>query len=211
VPGVQRLAHGVRAERLLQPGRHRGGGGERVRELGHVELEDLGGGRGRADGADGAGGVPVGVVGRLDGGGDPVADLVPDGDGTEHLLPRRVHVLAERQCGGHCRRPRVVDALTEDVVELGGVRGGAVDERGGARVRGRAGRDEARLPRAGGVHERLAHDAGRLHRCARDRRAEPVDDGARGRGVHLVRQPLRAGGDREAGQLFGDHARLLAG
>ena len=203
VPGVQRLRHRVHAERLLQPGGEGGDGRERVREAGPVELEQLGRGRCGAEAADGAGVVPVLVVGAAHRRADAGRDLVADDHRAQECFAARATGLGERERGRDRRRAGVVDAVAEDVVDLDRVRGRAVDQRRGTHGRAPAQR-EARIAAIELLGERALEHRRRRDHCAGEERRVPVDHRALRVVQHLRRDRFAAGGFGERGEPLDD-------
>src|SRR5205823_10552434 len=111
------------AERLLQRRGEGRDGGERMRELALIELQQLGGGRGGAEAADGAGVVPVTVMRAAHQGADARRDLVADDHGTQEVRP----LEAERVRRGDGGSAGVIDAVAVDVVDFYRVCGAAMD------------------------------------------------------------------------------------
>ena len=203
VPGVQRLRHRVHAERLLQPGGEGGDGRERVREALAVELEQLGGGRGGAEAADGAGVVPVLVVRAAHRRADAGRDLVADDHRAQERFAARAARLGERERGGNGRRAGVIDAVAEDVVDLDRVRGRAVDQRRGADGRPAAEREAGRAA-IELVGERALEQRRGRHDRAGEERGVPVDHRALGVMQHVRRYGSAAGRCGERGEPLDD-------
>jgi hypothetical protein len=189
--GVHRLGHGVRPEGLLQAGGEGGDRGERVREAAGVEPEHLGGGARRAEAADRAGVVPVLVVRAAHRLSDARRYFVADDHRAQEGLARRAARLRNGERRGDGRRAGMVDAFAEDVVDFGGMRRRAVDDRGRAHARA----PPVRQPGAAFsdlLGERtLEQRGGRNDRAGEERRV-PVDHGALGVVQDLGRQGPRA-------------------
>ena len=184
--GVQRLRHRVHAEGLLQAGRERGHRGEGMGESRPVQLQKLRGRRARAEAADGAGVVPVAVMRASHRRADARRDLVAD----DHR-PQEIPALeAERVCRSDGRRAGMVDAVTIDIVDFDRVRGGAVDERQGARITGLA--------------ERFLQQRRGRHDAAGQERGMPVDHGAPRVMHHFRRYRLRAPTRSPGGEALDD-------
>ena len=205
-PRVQRLGHRVAAKGLLQPRRAGGRRGQRVREPRGVEFEHFGrSGRG-AETTDGAGAVPEGVVHAAHGRADAGGHLVADDHRAQQRQPRQPTCLHQGQGCRDRRCARVVDRIAKDVVHLGGVRGGAVDQRRGA-GRGVLAERQSRRAVADLVAERAFQQRGRRQHRAGQHGRMPIDERALG----VVQQPrcdlARTKVLREAGRLF-DHVQL---
>ena len=193
---VHRLGMGERTERLLQPRRHGGAGGDGVGELLLVQLQHGGHGRRGTEGAVGRGHMPVLVMRTPHHAGDAGGDLVTDDNRAQEILARQVVRLRRGERGGDHWRAGMVDRVAEDVVELDGMRGGGVDHRGATQRRGPARREQARLAPADVVDQRLDQSGRRLLDTARRGGRTPVDDSPLGVVEHFVRQrplPLRDG------------------
>ena len=159
-----------------------------------IELEQLGR-RGRgAEAADGAGVVPVLVVGAAHRGADAGRDLVPDDHRAQERFAARAPGLRERERGRDRRRAGVVDAVAEDVVDLDRVRGRAVDQRRGAHGRAPA-EGEARRRRGRAPRRRRARAASP---AAPPRRAAAPRTSRSPRASRGAAPPARSGSRREA-------------
>jgi hypothetical protein len=100
-------------------------------------------------------------------------------------------MLRQRKRGGNRRAARVIDGIAEDVVELGRVRGAAVDPRRQPRKR-RGGVPITLLRPTPVPLVRRNKLAARRHRHAGQQRGKPVDHHAP-RVVHDVVRQRRAG------------------
>src|SRR5207245_3258314 len=168
-----------------------------------VEAEQLGGGTRRAEAAYGAGVVPVLVVRTAHGGGDPGRNLVAEDHRAQEGLARGASRLRHRERRGDGRRPRVVDAVAIDVVDLDAMRRRAVDERRGT-YPGKPAIGEARSAPADLLRKRAFEQGrGRNHRPRKERRV-PVDHDALRLMQHLRRHRLTAIALGEPGETLDD-------
>ena len=198
--GMQRLAHGSEVADIAAG--HRIDDAERMGGPLRIEIEQLAARRRRPEGPDGAGGVPAAVerMARLRGAPELGHDLEADHVGVQHVAPRCIDGLGEREYGRHERHARMSDQAPGHVVIVERMRGGAVDQSGivrrgleilapdgcvaGARaVAGPCGRDRAgRMARAGERHaDAILHrPLGDRERLRRDRfepgRDDVIDD-----------------------------------
>ena len=152
-------------------------------------------------------------------------DLVADDHAAQERFAVQLPRLpeCERRCDGG--RAGVVDAVAKDVVELCGMRGGAVDER---RSAGRGGPAE-RKPGTAAIEllrEPFLEQRGGRKACARVERGVPVDHrtlgvmqhfvaelaatplpGERGEALDDVHQVLEDGSSRSASRRIAGHSR----
>src|SRR5438874_2476917 len=80
-----------------------------------------------AEAADGAGVVPIFIMRSAHRRGDARRDLVADDNGAQKRFTRRAPRLGQSEGGGDGRGAGMVDAVSENVVHLDGMRGRAVD------------------------------------------------------------------------------------
>ena len=131
--GMERLGH--RAELLAQADRLRRGDAERHRRLLLVEAEQPGAAGGRAEHAGRSGDVPAAVVVvRVHDVADAAGDVDAEHQRVDHLAPAGAAPLGQRQHRRGDRPGGMDDRLQVGVVEVEGVRGDAVDERGARHV-----------------------------------------------------------------------------
>ena len=196
--GVERLGHGAEvgdeAGALRGAERNRGGG------LVGVEAAQRGAGRGRADGAEDARGVPallvvlVGIAALQVG-----PHLVARDVGRRHLRAARLQRLALRQDGRHQHRARM--AAQRHIVVVERVRGRAVDPGRLRRRHALAHQVEAGVSRR--RRQRLQQDPRRVLDAAGDHGADAVGKagmdhaqrvGGNGGKPQLARRTRRANG-----------------
>ena len=137
-------------------------------------------------------------MGRVDGNGHAVGDLIPGDDAAQEIRTAQALGLGQGQHRRDHRCAGVVEAVTVNIVEFDGVRRRAINERGGARIGGVPGRIQQGL--AGTVGKSLGQQRRRRLKPAPQRRGEPIDDGALG-GVDGV---FRQIGDRQPGGVIGE-------
>ena len=189
MPACSGLVLGLGAESLLQGGGEGAGGADGVGELGPVQPQD-GGDRGRgAERADGPRGVPIPVVRGLHGDADPRRDLVADDDGAQQRVAVHLPALGGGQHGGDHRAAGMIDRITENIIELDGVGGYAVEQGGGAQWRALVDAVNGGAAMAELVGQSAEQPRRGFEPCTGQKCGEPVDQGALGVVADLVRQP----------------------
>ena len=130
-------------------------------------------------------------------------DVVADRDGEQKITPRRVLPLGHGQGGRNHGGGGVQGGPLVHVVQLEDVRGDAIGERRAGRRRAVSGEDAGVVRSPEQPNDVARHDRWRLE-GAGERRAEPVEHGARGRVAHLRRKGVESGPCREIGEGAGD-------
>jgi hypothetical protein len=151
-----------------------------MREGPDVQLEDRRNGGGGAERADRSGGVPEAVMRRLHRKPDTRRDFVADDDRAQERFAVPAARLGGGERGADHRATRVIDGVTEDVVELDRMRGGGVDQRGRAKARTPAARIDDRAVGPDLVGERAGKQRRRRQLGTRKKRCEPIDQRAPG-------------------------------
>ena len=116
----------------------------------------------------------------------------------QELVALHPLALGERQDGGGDRSARVDDGLQVRIVEIEGVRRGAVHERGQHDVELVAAPEHGRLPRSGKLGERSERAFHRLVAGGSDRATDPVEERPRRLVPHLLRHVGVAVSDDES-------------